>query len=234
MAPPMPSPKLKVRDAPGFVFPPAAGIGRLILRRRLAMRRVSWMLGLAAMLLLITAHASAAALPKQQTVGSIYAWGVNANGQLGNGSTNYSPNPTVLPNLPSVIAVAAAGDHTLALQSNGAVWAWGSNSVGQLGSGTTTNSLAPVQVSGLTGVVAIAGGETDSFALTSNGTVWAWGNKATGQLGNSTTASSLDPVQVTSLTGVVAVAASDGFGLALTQQRIPYRRIVEAMALTPK
>ena len=148
--------------------------------------------------------------------GSVWAWGLNGNGQLGNGSTTASSTPVQVTGLPTTVtAIAAGGYFSLALLSNGTVWAWGSNNSGQLGNGTTTDSSIPVQVSGLTGVTSITGGVYHALAVRSDGTLWAWGYNVDGQLGNGTTTNSTTPVQV-GLGGVVAIAAA-GFHSVATR-----------------
>lgn len=129
--------------------------------------------------------------------GTVVAWGGNSYGQLGDGTTGgpescrYGPcskKPVGVVGLSGVAAIAAGGDHSLALLNNGTVMAWGENTYGELGNGTTTMSDVPVAVKGLTGVVAIAAGEEHSLALLSNGTVMAWGDNAEGELGDGTSA----------------------------------------------
>jgi RHS repeat-associated protein len=169
-----------------------------------------------------TAPASAVAAGKShslaalKTDGSVWAWGDNLKGELGNGTTTNSTVPVPVSNLTGVTAVAAGDSDSFALKSDGTVWAWGLNSHGQLGNGTTTNSSTPVQVSALTGITAIAAGSSSAFALAlkSDGTVWAWGANDHGQLGNGNTTESHVPVQVKNLTGVTAIAAGDAHGLA--------------------
>ena len=88
--------------------------------------------------------------------GTVWAWGNNANGQLGDGTTTERHTPVQVSGLSNIIAIAAGSDHTIALKQDGTVWGWGSNSHGQLGDGTTTDRHTPVQVSGLsTNVTAI-------------------------------------------------------------------------------
>lgn len=144
------------------------------------------------------------------------AWGYNGSGQLGNGSTTISGVPVPVPGLTGVIAVAAGGEHSLALLGNGTVMAWGNNREGQLGTGNTTASHVPVAVPGLTGVTAIAAGKQHSLALLGNGTVMAWGANDEGQLGSGSKAlKSTVPVAVKGLSGVKAISAGGEHSLAL-------------------
>ena len=149
--------------------------------------------------------------------GTVWVWGNNSNGQLGNGSTTQSAVALQISGLSSVTAVAAGYAHTVALKSDGTVWAWGNNSNGQLGNGTTTDSSIPAQA-WLSGMVAIAAGNTHTVALrndVTNVSVWAWGNNSHGQLGNGTTTDSSTPVQVSGLSEGTAIAAGSGHTVVL-------------------
>jgi alpha-tubulin suppressor-like RCC1 family protein len=146
--------------------------------------------------------------------GTVWAWGLNSNGQLGDGTRTNRSTPVQL-NLSNVVSIARGGSHTLALKSDGTVWSWGFNYYGQLGDGTTTDRLTPVQVSQLTNVVAIAAGFYQSYALKSDGTVWAWGSNNLGQLGDGTTADRHVPVRVQGLNNVNAIVAGISHALAL-------------------
>jgi len=146
--------------------------------------------------------------------GTVWAWGANSSGQLGNNSTTTSKVPVQVPGLTNVIAIAAGASHALALKSDGTVWAWGLNASGQLGIGSTTTSKAPVQVHTLTDVTAIAAGASHSLAISSDGTVWAWGLNSSGQLGNNSTTNATAPVQV-SIPSVIALAGGTSHTLAL-------------------
>lgn len=140
--------------------------------------------------------------------GTVWDWGYNAFGQLGNGTVANSSVPVQVSGLSAATAIASGGDFSMALKSDGTVWAWGYNASGQLGDGNTINSSVPVQVSGLTGVTAIATGVYSAYALKSDGTVWAWGYNQDGELGNGGSGGkSTTPVQVSGLTGVTAVTA---------------------------
>ena len=88
--------------------------------------------------------------------GTVWAWGANSVGALGDGTTSPHLTPVQVSGLTGAVAVAAGFSHSLAVKSDGTVWSWGDNIYGELGDGTTSYRLTPVQVSGLSGVVAVA------------------------------------------------------------------------------
>ncbi|WP_018220297.1 RCC1 domain-containing protein [Salinispora pacifica] len=156
------------------------------------------------------------------STGTILAWGSNFGGQLGDGTIIDRSTPVDV-NLPvgvTITAIAAHGDHSLALTSTGAVLAWGVNSSGQLGDGTTTNRTTPVAVSLPVGaeVTAIAGGSDHSLALTSTGAVLAWGQNDQGELGDGTMIDRTTPVAVSLPAGptVTAITGGNHHSLAVT------------------
>jgi hypothetical protein len=126
--------------------------------------------------------------------GTVWAWGRNSYGQLGDGTTIPRSTPVQVSGLTGVTTLAAGFNHSLALRSDGTLWAWGANS-GRLGDGTTTHRSTPVQVSGLTGVTALAAGQSHSLALRSDGTLWAWGANFHGQNGDEIGRIRLIPIQ---------------------------------------
>ena len=144
-----------------------------------------------------------------QANGTVWSWGDNEYGQLGNGTGANSSTPLLVPNLLGAVSVAAGESHSIVLKYDGSVWAFGLNSYGQLGNGTNANSATPVAVTGLSTVVAIAAYGWHSLAVKSDGTVWAWGYNVYGQLGNGTTSDSTIPVQVS---GVGAATRPAGGG----------------------
>jgi alpha-tubulin suppressor-like RCC1 family protein len=149
-----------------------------------------------------------------RTDGTVWAWGNNETGQLGNGWTGRgalgAPNGSVVPapvvGLADVTAIAGGSQQGYALRADGTVWAWGQNGSGALGNGSDVQSNVPVQVTGLTDIVAIAGNPGSGFAVRADGTVWAWGS---GFLGSPQPPFwSLVPVQVGGLTGVTAITGN--------------------------
>jgi len=163
--------------------------------------------------------ASAAHVGRTTAAGpSVFAWGDNSTGELGNGTLTGTAAPVAVSGLAGVRAISAAGRHELALRANGTVLAWGDDTFGQLGNGIASSngdSEVPAAVPGLSTVTAVAAGEEHSLALLANGTVMAWGDNHEGQLGDGTTKTSAVPVPVPGLSGVTAIAAGSLFSLAL-------------------
>ncbi|MEI6217271.1 MAG: hypothetical protein WCP86_00065 [bacterium] len=117
--------------------------------------------------------------------GTVWSWGDNDFGQLGNGTRIYSKQPVQVQGISNIVAISAGEKYALAIGSNGVVWAWGDNRYGQLGIGKFGGQeLFPTEVPGLTNVTALAAGSKNSLALCADGAVWAWGNNDDGQLGD--------------------------------------------------
>ncbi|HTZ88174.1 MAG TPA: IPT/TIG domain-containing protein [Solirubrobacteraceae bacterium] len=150
---------------------------------------------------------------------SASAWGYNGAGQLGNGTTTLSRTPVPVQSLSTAIALAAGGEHSLALLANNTMMGWGANHEGQLGTGSTAGSRVPVAISNfatLQGVTAIAAGKEFSLALLKDGTVLAWGANEEGQMGNGKSGTKVtSPTAVKGLSNVAAIAAGSEFALAL-------------------
>ncbi len=147
--------------------------------------------------------------------GTVWAWGQNVYGQLGNGSTNSSSTPVRVNGISNAIAIAAGHDHGMALLTDGSVWAWGDNEFAQLGQNTAgpgSYSTIPLQVKGAGGVGYLtaaygisAGTEAGgSFALSSDLTLWAWGTLSP--------SSSWTPAHVPTSSGSGAISSSGAVG----------------------
>ncbi|MHB8671086.1 MAG: RCC1 domain-containing protein, partial [Acidimicrobiales bacterium] len=172
--------------------------------------------------------------------GSVVAWGLNSEGELGNGSTTDSSTPVLVlgqnggPATSQVIAIAAGNAHSLALLNDGygSVVGWGSNYYGQLGEGTALDFYkgpvyvsAPVSGGGIAGnlsnIVAIGAGHYHSLAVANDGTTLGWGYNSNGQLGDASTANRSTPVVVVGpkpvgeLSGISAAAGGWLFSLGL-------------------
>lgn len=144
--------------------------------------------------------------------GTVWGWGANTYGQLGDGTNMPRVSPVQVTGLSGITAISGGHDHSHAIKNDGTVWAWGRNDYGQLGDGTTTQRTTPVQVIGLSGITKVSDGYFQSMALKNDGTVWTWG---AGPLGDGTMTQRLTPIQVYGLSGVYAISCGIGHFLAL-------------------
>lgn len=149
---------------------------------------------------------------------SIWSWGANAYGFLGDSTTVSKSSPvSVVGGFTDWCRVDASDSHTLALRSNCTLWAWGCNGSGVVGDGTNSTRSSPVSVvGGFTDWCGISAGEAVSAALRTNGTIWTWGPGSAGQLGNNSSLNRSSPVSVVGgFTDWVHVAAGDSFVIGL-------------------
>jgi alpha-tubulin suppressor-like RCC1 family protein len=131
-----------------------------------------------------------------KTDGTLWSWGYNLYGQLGDGTTvnKSSPVSTVIGGT-NWKQVAAGGNSTVAVKTDGTLWTWGYNLYGQLGDGTTVNKSSPVSVAGGgTNWKQVAAGGNSTVAVKTDGTLWTWGYNLYGQLGDGTTVNKSSPV----------------------------------------
>ena len=132
--------------------------------------------------------------------GTLWMWGYNAYGQLGNGNlTNYS-SPIQVGALTTWLSVTCGQNHTGAVKTDGTLWMWGANNNGQLGQGNTTYRSSPVQVGLLSTWLNVAAGYKQTIALKTDGTMWSWGSNNVGQLGLGNLTSYSSPKQIGALT----------------------------------
>lgn len=107
--------------------------------------------------------------------GSLWAWGANFRGQLGDGTKTTRPAPVRSVPGNDWKQVAAGGSHTVALKKDGTLWSWGDNWGGQLGIGSTSNSLTAVQIGTSTNWVKVWADGIENVGLQSDGSLWFWG-----------------------------------------------------------
>jgi hypothetical protein len=117
-----------------------------------------------------------------KTDGTLWCWGNNEYGQLGDG-TNVGKNVPVQVSGTNWVSVSAGGEHTCGIKTDGTLWCWGRNNYGQLGDGTNVGKNAPVQVSG-TNWVSVSAGKDHTCGVKTDGTIWCWGRNNYGQLGD--------------------------------------------------
>jgi alpha-tubulin suppressor-like RCC1 family protein len=158
--------------------------------------------------------------------GTIWSWGMNQYGQMGNGTVNSQSGPQVT--VPVQVSNSSAGgainqplqvtcgyQFGAAISTNGTVWTWGSGTHGERGTGVAAVGYTPAQVPGLTNITAISAGWFHILALKSDGTVWNWGNNSNGELGDGTTFNRSNAVQVLNISNIVAVSGGDSHSSAL-------------------
>jgi alpha-tubulin suppressor-like RCC1 family protein len=147
--------------------------------------------------------------------GTLWAWGFNGGGLLGDGTTINRTYPVQIGTDNNWSKVAVGSSHNLALKKDGTLWSWGGNSFGQLGNGTTTDTNIPAQVGTANNWSQITASAYHSLAIKSNGTLWAWGWNPYGQLGDGTTIQKTTPVQIGTGTNWSQITTGGGFSLGL-------------------
>ncbi len=154
-----------------------------------------------------------------KTNGTMWSWGDNAEGQLGNGTLG-TPNitPTQIGVATDWVDVTSGTYHSVALKSDGTMWAWGDDDFGNLGHGgaTTTPNPTPTQIGTDTDWLDVESFGVFTMALKSTGTLWAWGSNTSGQLGQGASSTPVTaPVQVGTDTDWVNVSVGAAHVLAV-------------------
>ncbi|MCP3951093.1 MAG: hypothetical protein GY697_02570, partial [Desulfobacterales bacterium] len=131
-----------------------------------------------------------------KTNGTLWAWGYNGVGQLGDGTEYPKSTPTQIGNDEDWESISAGESHTVALKTGGTLWTWGGNIYSQLGDGTKDPKSSPQQIGNDADWESISAGGSHTVALKTGGTLWAWGWNKDGQLGDGTTFEKGIPTQI--------------------------------------
>lgn len=146
------------------------------------------------------------------SAGQAWCWGYNADGRLGDSTTNLGLAPVAVKPLGGVAftSISAGNGHTCGLNSSGQAYCWGSNAYGQLGNNATAYQKTPVAVQHPSGVTfaSISAAYTHTCALDTTGQAWCWGYGAEGALGGGFSFGDSVPVQVTHPSGVTFTSLS--------------------------
>ena len=149
--------------------------------------------------------------------GVTYCWGLNTDGQLGNGAVNNgSAVPIRVSGNVTFASLYPGGVQTCALTAAGAAWCWGSNQSGQLGTGDTVSSPVPVPVSGGLVFAQVSGGFAHVCGLTTNGSAYCWGSNIYGELGNGNTTQRSVPTLVSGGHQFVTLSARGAHSCGIT------------------
>lgn len=143
-----------------------------------------------------------------KTDGTLWAWGNNTSGVLGDGTRVDKSSPVQIGALTDWVSIAGGSTHTLGLKTDGTLWSWGASAFGQGGRTVNTARSSPVKIGTLTDWAVIAAGGSNSAAIKTDGTLWTWGRGSDGTIGTNTTANRSSPVQVGALTDWSKVSVS--------------------------
>ncbi len=147
--------------------------------------------------------------------GTLWAWGFNGGGQLGDGTTTEENVPGQIGTDSNWKIIAAGGNSSFAIKTDGSLWAWGDNFWGQLGVGSSGNKiLTPVQIGTDNSWQSVSAGRTFTLAIKTDGSLWAWGNNLSGQLGNQAGAA-FSPARVGVATDWKLVSAGGNHTIAI-------------------
>lgn len=154
--------------------------------------------------------------------GTVWSWGRNDKGQLGDGTTQNSNQPVQVIGLTNIVQISAGGTHSLARKSDGSIWSWGANENGQLGDGTTNDSHIPVQMplnliqQMGSRVTDISAGFNHNLLLTDIGMVWGWGKNAYSCIGENKYSTMLNPYLMSDVSGISKISSGKNISIFLS------------------
>ena len=128
-----------------------------------------------------------------KTDGTLWTWGLNENGELGDNTTVDKITPTQIGTATNWQTIATGTQHSLAIKTDGTLWFWGSRFTLY---GTTSQNNIPTQIGTATNWLKLAGNQWHIAAIKTDGTLWTMGENSNGQLGDGTTVSRTTPIQV--------------------------------------
>jgi alpha-tubulin suppressor-like RCC1 family protein len=143
---------------------------------------------------------------------SLFTWGYNNYGQLGQNNLTYRSSPTQVGALTDWAQGSGGQNFCAAIKTNGTLWSWGQNNFGKLGQGNTINYSSPVQVGALTDWSQVSAARITCAAIKTNGSLWSWGRSNDGQLGQNNLIDRSSPVQIGALTGWSSIKMGQGSG----------------------
>ena len=142
-----------------------------------------------------------------KTDGTMWAWGYNLRGQLGQSNRIYRSSPVQIGSLTTWSQISIKFDFAGAVKTDGTLWTWGQASLGQLGHGNFTRRSSPVQVGALTSWLKVSTGSQHSLFLKNDDTVWGTGENGKGCLTSDVPGYTTSPLQIGTLSNWADIAA---------------------------
>ena len=167
-----------------------------------------------------------------KTDGTLWSWGWNGDGQLGDNTAANRSSPVQIGTGTNWSKIAGGTQHTVATKTDGTLWAWGKNSLGQLGQGDITYKSSPVQVGAGTNWSNVMCGKTHTIATKTDGTLWSWGDDRQGQLGDGTVNFRSSPVQVGTRTSWSNVLGGHTYSLSILGPDLPAASVISSVEQT--
>ncbi len=153
------------------------------------------------------------------TSGSMWAWGTQANGVIGNNTVTASASqesPVQIGTLTTWASASAGEGNVVAIRNDNTIWTWGANNLGQLAQNDTISRSSPVQVGTLTNWLRVSAGRSHVMAIKTDGTLWGWGINTNNNIGDGTITSRSSAVQIGTRTDWSKISAGDGHTMAIT------------------
>lgn len=152
--------------------------------------------------------------------GTVWTWGSNEYGELGDGTNNQRNEPIQISNLKNIVKIACGDFHSMAIDRDGNIWAWGDNGCGQLGHGDTISKNTPMYVKEVKDITQVKCGVGHTIALDKNGFVWTWGFNRTGQLGyESVNEINTIPQKIEGLSNIKSIECGAVFSMAVDNKK---------------
>jgi alpha-tubulin suppressor-like RCC1 family protein/endonuclease/exonuclease/phosphatase family metal-dependent hydrolase len=148
--------------------------------------------------------------------GSLWCWGQNLFGQVGNAKAGVQAAPSRVGTASSWTGVTTSWGHSCAVSAIGELWCWGLNKDGQLGVGNRTDAWTPQRVAPGTVWTAVAAGDANTCGLDDTGSTWCWGGNRYGQLGTGNRAASTVPARSSAVPALTTLSVGWMHGCGLS------------------